>query len=219
MAAPTSPYATTGEVAAFVPAQIKHQDDFSAATSPQKNTVTTVISLVSSHIDIQFSQAGYILPFSEMTGESWPAHQTAYLKLLTIMGTVGMSGMVTKPAPALAPGRQGGTDNIFDQFFKAELKKIYDGSHTHLGFRAAHYIGSPAERKLSLPQGPTTEFLEGYFDPARYLPFVDMTNKMRAIEQTNLYLEVQWDYMYGLLNQGFGASIFEYEGYSWKGIS
>lgn len=209
MPAPTPPFATSAQVASFMPS-LANGSDFTSSSTPPKATVDSVLALVSSQIEMTFGQAGYLVPLAEIDGENWPSSQTSYLQLLAIMGTAGMvGGNVVKPAPALAPGRSGGTGNVFYDFFTGELKKIFDGQRATVRFRAKYYLGTPAERLISEPSGPTTDFFEGKYDPTRWLSFEAMTDKIRAIQIAQTDLMVQWDYLYGLFNQPFGASRYE----------
>lgn len=205
MAAPTPPFATTEQVAEFMPAFIEFASDFTASSTPKKSSVSSVLALVSSQIEISFGQAGYLLPLTEIDGETWPTSQTSYLQLLTIMGTVGMTGgKMLNPAGALTSARQVGSGNLFKDFFDTEIKKIPVSR-----FRARFYIGTQAEKMLSEPMGPTTDFFEGYYDPMRYLSFEETTNKIRAIEQSMTDLMVNWDYLYGLFDQPLGYTRYE----------
>ena len=205
MAAPTPPFATTEQVAEFMPAFIDDATDFTQASTPRKSSVSSVLALVSSQIEITFGQAGYLVPLTELDGESWPSSQTSYLQLLTIMGTVGMTGgKMLNPAGALTSARQVGSGNGFRDFFEGELKKIPISR-----FRARYYIGTQAEKMLSEPMGPTTDFFEGHYDPTRYLPLEQMTNKIRAIEKSMTDLRINWDYLYGIFTQPLGYTVYE----------
>lgn len=205
MAAPTPPFATTEQVAEFMPAFIEHASDFTQASTPRKSSVSSVLALVSSQIEMSFGMAGYLVPLTEISGETWPTSQTSYLQLLTIMGTVGMiGGKALNPAGALTSARQVGSGNLFKDFFDTELKKIPISR-----FRARYYIGTQAEKMLSEPMGPTTDFFEGKYDPTRYLSFEETTNKVRAIEKSMTDLMVNWDYLYSLFDQPLGYTKYE----------
>jgi hypothetical protein len=209
MAAPTPPFATTEQVALFMPSLINSASDFTESSTPKKSTVESVLALVSSQIEITFGQAGYLVPLTEIDGESWLSSQSSYLQLLTIMGTASMvGGNVLKPAPATTTARVG-SGNVFKDFFDAELKKIPISR-----FRARYYIGTQAEKMLSEPMGPMSDYLEGYYDPTMYLSFENMTNKIRAIQLAQTDLAVNWDYLYGIFDQPLGYTVYElYESY------
>lgn len=205
MAAPTPPFATTEQVAEFMPAFLESASDFTASSTPKKNSVSSVLALVSSQIEMAFGMAGYLVPLTEMADETWPTSQTSYLQLLTIMGTVSMvGGKMLNPSGALTSARQVGSGNLFKDFFDTEIKKIPVSR-----FRARYYIGTQAEKMLSEPMGPTTDFFEGYYDPTRYLSFEETTNKIRAIEYSMAGLMVNWDYLYNLFGQPLGYTRLE----------
>ncbi len=214
MAVPTAPYCETSDVAALLPTLLRGETDFTSGTAPNKATVSSQCTLISNQLEMQFQAAGYYVPFQIITGESWTTAQTNYLKLTTMFGVAAMAGAwILKPAPALDPGRRGGTGNIWQDMFNTELQKIYNPAinKTTLRFRALFYPDTPAEQVLEDPRGPTTDFLEGKYDPYRYLDMHRMADKMWAIQQAMVDLDVNWDYLYNLfdLDKGFGQSVYE----------
>jgi hypothetical protein len=175
---------------------------------PPKATADQVITWVSSQIDMDFAAAGYKTPFVEITGETWLTAQTNFLALVTCLGTAAhLSGHFLKPAPAVAPGREGGSGNLFQDLFGRELRKIWDGRRTHLKWRADYYAGTPAEMAVKEPTGPVLDFMEGKFDPTRYEGFWDVTETMRQVQMEIKDLELEWDYLYDYesFNMGLGS--------------
>lgn len=210
MTVPTAPYATTAQVAMFVPALIAGASDFSGSTMPPKTTVAQMASWISAQIDMQFRAAGYKVPFVVMTGETWLDSQTNYLALLTCLGTASfVSGHVLKPAPAVAPGREGAASNIFQRLFDQQLALIYNpGLRTSLvGFRADFYAGTAAEYAMTQPSGPTSDFMEGMFDPTRYGTLAALTDLQQRVDNEIATLELEWDYLYTYqdYNAGLGG--------------
>jgi hypothetical protein len=190
------------------------QGNIGANTTPDETRVTQFISWTAAQIDLQFQSAGYVLPLAIISGETWPAHQTTYLQLVNTMAAAAMAGGYSlKPAPATAPGRQGGTGNIYGDLFNAELRKIFDPQtgQTTLRFRANYYAGSPAQISVTEPKGPTTDFLEGRFDPMRQYTQEQMADRILEIQDSMAYLQLNWDYMYGLfdINKGLGEGQYE----------
>ena len=220
MAVPSPPFATSAMVAAFLTVKLNSASDFSANTIPTDTAVDQMLTWVSSQVEMQFSMAGYKVPLATISGETWPTSQTYYLQLTTTMGAAAMAGGHTqKPAPALAPGtgQRGGSGNVLQDLFQKELDKIYrpgrlqDQGVTTLRFRAQYYAGSPAERVVVQPKGPTTDFMEGKFDPMRHLSLWDISDRILQIQATMEDLDVNWDYLYSLfdLDKGLGTSVYE----------
>lgn len=212
MSAPTSPYTTSSAVAYLLTTPLKTGADFTPLTTPNKTAVDEIINWVSGQMDMQFGMAGYVLPFSIISGETWPSHQTQWLGMVATLGAAAMAGGHSlRPAPAVAPSRLGGTGNVFQDLYNAELQKIFDMNtgHTAIRFRAQYYASTPAENALVTPKGPTTDFMEGRFDPMRYLPLFEMADRVLAIERTFTDRQISWDYLYSLFNKGLGTGVYE----------
>lgn len=213
MAIPTA-YTTSDKVASLLPLKLRGGDKFTSGTSPTKTMVDYYITLIQSQVDIQFRAAGYYIPFQVISGETWPDSQTNYLDFVTTMGAAAFAGgWALKPAPALDRSRSGGTGNVFQDLFDAELVRIYDyrANVSSIRFRALYYPDTAAEKAVEDPRSPTTEFLESKYDPYRYMNTHDLADKIMAIEQSMMDLEVNWDYTYSLfdIDKGFGTSIYE----------
>lgn len=212
MTAPVSPWTTSEAVAFLMGVTLKTGTNFTTTTNPTLAAVTQFISWISSQIELQFSMAGYILPLAEIADETWPTSQTTYLQLIATLGTVAMAGgFAQKPLPAIAPGRSGSSGNVFQDLYNAELAKIYNPqtNATYLNFRATYRVGSPAQIACSDPRGPMTDFMEGYYDPMRHYDNYQIADKILAIQQSLGDMDISWDYMYRVLNRGFGTSIYE----------
>lgn len=219
MTAPTAPW-TTAEVCAYLMSTtLKTGTNFTATSTPNTTMVTTFIGWISSQIEMQFSMAGYLIPLAELSGETWPSSQTTYLQLVATLGSVAMAGGYSqRPLPAVAPGRISSSGNVFQDLYNAELNKIYNmqTGKTYLNFRARYGIGTPAQEALTDPQGPSTDFMEGYFDPEKYYDNWMVANKVLAIQQTMVDMDINWDYMYRLLNRGLGGSVYESNRYDYS---
>lgn len=218
MTAPVSPFTTSAAVAYFAKAMLKGNTDFDDVdTNPKKAVVDTFISMVSAQMEMQFSSAGYYIPLAEIAGETWPTAQTTYLNLVATLGSVAIvGGYSQRPLPAVGPGTSGSSGNVFQDLYNAELQKIYDPAtrRTSLNFRANYRIGTPAQITLTDPKGPTSDFLEGRYDPQRYLGLVEVANQIMNIQALMGKSGLDWDYMYGLfgINKGYGL---DGETYPW----
>lgn len=214
MTAPSPPYTTSTAVAFLLSVPLKMATDFTENTNPTLNQVNQAITWISNQVEMRFGQAGYSVPLATLSGEDWPTAQTTYLQYVTTIGTAAMvGGWMQKPAPALAPGQKSGTGNIWQDLFDKELLGIFDyrSRSTQLRFRAQYITGSPAQEILTVPRGPTTDFLEEKFDPMRQLPLWEMSDKIIAIQESMIALDISWDYMYSLfdIDKGFGTSVYE----------
>jgi hypothetical protein len=217
MTAPTAPFTTTAAVIYLLASRYPGRSDFDANSTPLKTFVTQHITWIDSQIQMQFSMAGYMVPLDEISGETWPAHQTTYLQLISTLGAAAMAGgHALRPSPALSASQGRGAGNIFQDLYQAELDKIYTVAprgpgKTFLKFRANYYAGSIAEEAVTEPKGPTTDFLEAKYDPYRQLSNWDVANKVLDIQRSMADLELSWDYLYGLfdLDKGFATSIYE----------
>ena len=213
--APTAPYATTTQVAFLMSNLLKGGLDFTDNTTPTNAAVTQVISWVSAAVEMQFSKAGYVLPFAVIGTETWITSQTTYLAFLTAIGSAAyVGGHILKPAPAVGPGRTGAVGNIYQNLFDKEMLGIYNEQFktTSLRFRANFYLGTPAEHVVTQPEGPTSDWVEGYADPMRWLNMWDMTEKMRVIEGAIHDLGLPFDYMYDVFDIDRGMGEFVEEG-------
>ncbi len=149
--------------------------------------VDSYLTWVSNQIDMQFQQAGYIVPFVELSGETFPAHQTQYLSLLCALGSAAYAGgWVLKPAPAVARGRDGSTGNVFQDLYEKELTKIWDNSfnRTTIRFRVMAYSGTPAEQSISEPTAPSLDYIEGVMNPEDLVRLEAYTDLRYGVERS-----------------------------------
>lgn len=153
MSAPTSPYATSTDVALLLRNLIHKVTDFDGTTTPPKSTVDTYIEWVCGEINMRLFAAGYDIP---LVNPSWPAYQTAYLKMLTAMGTGALVLTGLKPAPAMGPGREGSAQNLLKNLYDIELNNIYNLQLQVVSnpIQASYRIGTAAEKALMEPVGP-----------------------------------------------------------------
>jgi hypothetical protein len=156
--------------------------NFSDVSRVPKDTVDQFILWVSASIDMQLSQAGYVIPLQDLAGEAWPIHQTAYLQLATCVGTISLISPALLPAPASGPGRSGSSGNVFRDLYQAELNRIWDKqtNNTQLRLRAKFYLGTPAEKAITEPTPPKADFSRqlsesGNSDRSRRMYFWDYT--------------------------------------------
>ncbi len=209
----TAPYTTSAAVAYLLQVPLIGKPDFDDSTTPTKAVVDQTINWVSAHIDMNLQQAGYVVPLVALTGETWLTSQTNYIQLVATLGAAAMAGgYAQRPAPALGPGRTGSGGNVFYDLYQTELNKIYDPltGRAQLHLRAQVRIGSMAEKLVTSPMGPTSDFLEGRFDPTRHYDNEKIVTKLLAIQDSLEDLDLNWDYMYGLwINKGLGQGTFE----------
>lgn len=218
MAAPSPPFTTSEMVAYLLTVKLNKATNFSASTTPTLAAVNQFITWVSAQIEQRFGMAGYKVPLAEISGETWPTSQTTYLQLTATLGAAAMAGGHSQlPAPAMAPAQRGGSGNVLQDMFIAELNNIFTPGRrpgqgtTTMRFRAQYWPDTPAENVTNTPKGPTTDFLEGKFDPMRYLGNWEVANRVLQIQASMEDLNPNWDYLYSLfdLDKGFGTSVYE----------
>jgi hypothetical protein len=204
MSIPIKPYATSSQVALLVPAVMNSNPDFNDVTTPRKAAVDQYLTWISQQVDLQFQQAGYIVPFVELADETWPEHQNYYLELLTALGAAALTGGHTmKPAPALSPGRGNSTGNIYQDMFNLELRKIWDWSTkmSNIRFRARAYAGTPAEWSITEPIGPSLDYMVSRMAPEDFLMFEDYTILRNNIsDYISVYGGLNWLSFHGLVS-------------------
>lgn len=180
--AAVAPYADSEMVALLQKNLLLGATNFTPQSPLPKTNLDSILAWVSNSIDMQLSQAGYIIPLQDIVGETWPVHQTGYLQLVTVLGAIAMISPALKPAPGLGPGRTGSSENTFQMMYKAELERMYDKmSHrTLLRFRAKFYLGTPAELAITEPTPPRSDFsresvANGNFNASQRMYFWDYT--------------------------------------------
>ena len=222
MTAPTSPYGCeSSHVAAFATIILRKQTDFHADTPSTKTAVDAMIGMIASQVDMALQSAGYIMPIAEIEGETWPDHQTSWLRMIIAMGTAAFAvGHVLKPAPALSPSRPGSTGNLFQDLFNFEIKKIWNPATQEASsrLRAQTYPMSPAQLAITNPVAPMTDWSEGKFDYARHADFYDVADTMHRInvQLSSRYNTFRWDHLYDLfdINKGFRDGYLQQNSYT-----
>jgi len=195
--APVSPYCLSAQVGLLFPHLLKGGTDFAdGQTLPNKTQVDTYIGWISAQMERTFQSAGYEIPFAVISGETWLTSQTQYLQLLCV---TGVSGMISGPTVS-NPNRRGDQKNIFKQEFDAELLQVWDPrtQRSQSMFRANYYADTAAESQLRGRAGPTSDYMEGYYDPTQHESFKLMTQKVEGMQRVFEYLDVPWDHLYSL---------------------
>lgn len=191
----SAPYADSEMVALLQKNLLLGATNFTAQSPLPKNNLDNILLWVSAAMDMQLSQAGYLIPLQDLTGETWPIHQTAYLQLVAILGAISMISPALKPSPAQGPGRTGSSESTFQKLYNTELDRIYNlqTNRTHLRLRAKFYLGTPAEKAITEPASPKSDFsrtslASGNIDPSKRMYFWDYTllqNHMVEIFKTD----------------------------------
>jgi hypothetical protein len=215
MPALSPPYAATTDVALFLQSHLRNATDFHEGSTPTKDTVTNLLSLVSGHIDMQLRMAGYAIPLEAMSGESWPSTQTTWLKLVTCFGTLGFIGFAIQPLPPAPSDNRRGTGNLYQDMYMAEMAKIYtpidawnNRGVSHIALRADYLPGSAAERALLAPRGPSTDFMEGKQDPLSTLTVWEIADSIMYMQDWLRRNRLYYDYMWGLFDVEKGIGQF-----------
>lgn len=189
MAAPTSPYCESADVAALLPNLLNQASDFSISTTPTKTAVENLISKWANRVDLAFAAVGYYVPFQEIDDEDWADWQTGVLLLMNAVAVAGaLTGPIMKPAPAIG-NRQGSTDNPFTAEFKELVGEIKE---TGLGFRAAARVGTRAEEFISAPIGPMTDYLMGYVDRSQWATTGEYTAAVEIVRRRYQVSGMRW---------------------------
>ena len=195
--AQVSPYCLSAQVGLLFPHLLKGGADFAdGQTTPSKTQVDTYINWISAQIERTFQSAGYVIPFEDLDDEDWPASQTQYLQLLCV---TGVAGMIAGPTVS-NPNRRGDQKNIFKQEFDAELLQVWDprSRRSQTRFRASYYADTEAESQLKGRAGPTSDYMEGHYNPMQHESLKAMTEKVESMQKVFEYLDVPWDYLYSL---------------------
>jgi hypothetical protein len=191
----SAPYADSEMVALLQKNLLLGATNFTQHSPLPKNNLDNILVWVSAAIDMQLNQAGYLIPLQDLAGETWPTHQTAYLQLVTILGAIAMISPALKPAPAQGPGRTGSSESTFQKLYNTELDRIYSlqTNRTYTRLRAKFYLGTPAEKAITEPASPKSDYsrsslASGHLDPYKRMYFWDYTmlqNRMVEIFKTD----------------------------------
>lgn len=204
MAIPVKPYAVSAQVGLLIPNLLNNKLDFDENSTPRKTSVDQYLIWISNQIDLQFQQAGYVVPFQEDSEFVWTDEQTHYLELLNALGAAAYTGgLVLKPAPAVSTGRGVSASNAFQELYNIELRKIWDGRISQIRFRAKTYAGTPAEYSIREPIGPNLDYIAGKMNPEDFVSFQSYTELKYNIQY---YVEnyfntgiVSWTNFHGLV--------------------
>lgn len=191
----SAPYADSEMVALLQKNLLLGATNFTQHSPLPKNNLDSILLWVSAAMDMQLSQAGYLIPLQDLAGETWPTHQTAYLQLVAVLGAIAMIAPALKPAPAQGPGRTGSSESTFQTLYNAELNRMYDrmSRRTELRIRAKFYLGTPAEKAITEPASPKSDYsrsslANGNLDPYKRMYFWDYTmlqNRLVEIFKTD----------------------------------
>lgn len=195
MAAPTAPFSTTAQIAYLLLNMFPGQSapDFTASTRPTLAMVQSVRSLISAELQATLASVGYKIPLEELSGETWPEHQTNMLALLEASGTAGLLASSLSPAPAMVQGRGRGGVNVFTAAYKQALDQI---RATGMGLRAGYYTGSRAQQWLTEPRGPMTDYTIEAEDPSKFGLMAELLKLYQNMFSDVAEMDIDWDYFY-----------------------
>ena len=195
MAAPIPPYCDSDDVISLNITATGIGKQFTHSTTPDAARVTSMIDFVSGEIDMAFANAGYIVPFTELSGETWPAYQTTWLTIVCALGTASrIFGPVIAPFGD-RPG-QSTVRNLFGEEYRRELGKVWDDARqrSNVRWRAQYYPFTEAESMMKTPKGPTNDVLLGVQDPGNVGSFEKFTELSWDIMKFFDEHAIQWDY-------------------------
>lgn len=187
MADATAPYCTSTDVRVLLIfiSQIGATDFPTTGIPPVRGDISTMISQAASRIDQAYASVGYVVPFSAISGETWPSYQDGFL---SYFNAIGVAAMFASPAssPQIADMRASRRDRSqygseWDDLLEGikAIGRREEGSATSL-IRAQTRIGSSAEWMLATPYPPLSDFLEGYRDPESTDLMREFTDRYRT---------------------------------------
>lgn len=202
MAIANKPYAVSAQVGLLIPNLLNNKLDFDENTTPRKSAVDQYLVWTANQIDLQFQQAGYVIPFIEDSDYPWSDEQNYYLELLNALGAAAYAGgMVLKPAPAISVGRGVSAGNTYQEMFNLELRKIWDGKTSQIRFKAKTYAGTPAEYSIREPIGPNLDYIAGKMNPEDFFSFQTYTElKFNIQTYIENYSPINWGNFHSLVN-------------------
>jgi len=191
--APTSPY-TTAEKVSYLHITLFKGVPPSSSSTPTETQVDQAIAWAAAQMEMAYAEVGYVIPFADLGGETWPSHQTTYLDIVNGLGAAGfVGGHMLRPAPAIGPGKGQQYGNLYQELFDKELQAIIKGKGKR--FRAGYYAGTPAEQMLCDPEGPRLDFMDRVYDPARYVGIWGLTDLFDEFRDDIDALGLDWDFM------------------------
>ena len=194
MAVPTKPYSTVIQVSYLLQHRFFKQTA-SSSTVPSDTVLDQLITWADGLLEMEFHAVGYKMPWTELSGETWPAAQTTLLSYLSAIGAAGFATGSLKPAPMMSPGQRGSQGSIYSDAFGQAINKIREHGFR---FRADYYPGSKAEKWIAEPYGPRMDFLEDYWDPTRYWLLQKYTQEIQEVFGEMAEIDIDWDYLYSL---------------------
>lgn len=195
MSPPTTPYVTPN-LAAILMQNLFGGQAPSDNTAVQSDVLKQLIEWTDAIVNGLYRSVGYKVPFATLAGETWPAHQTSILQIMSAIGSASMaSGQILLPAPRMVPGREGGERSVWAVMFDQLREQVLESG---LGFRAQYWLGTKAMGFCNEPYGPRTEFYDGYYDPARHELLHDYTDRMKAVFTDVQDMDIDWNYLYDL---------------------
>jgi hypothetical protein len=165
------------------------------ASTPVSNTeLAHLIGWGDAILEGDFQAIGYKIPFQEISGETWPVNQTTLLEMMSSVAAIALgTGYLLAPAPAMTIGRVQGERNPFWVMIDRFRQAISDHGFR---FRAQFYLGTKAEKLLSDPHGPRTDWMEDLYDPTRYQGLRKYTDFIAEAFKDIQDYDIDYDYMY-----------------------
>lgn len=180
---PTSPYCTTQDVhlLRFTQGDVSSTD----MSDPWKTKASGLVDLIASQIGMYYASVGYIVPFDEYGSESWPDHQTSFLKFLNALGVASLFGSDAQEPGIADLGSRGNPKSWYqvqwDRFIQSigAMRNGVRGESLAV-LRADTRPGWPADKLLTDPRGILSDVVEGYPDPTRFDLLRQYTKRYRA---------------------------------------
>lgn len=148
---------------------------------PKRSVVDYWITTCASRMDMKFASVGYEIPLTARSGETWPTHQTAFLKYMNAIGVASFMGADASTPPIVAFVGGNRVERSFYEYEWTQLMGSFDLIKQHQPgdalIRASTRAGTPADYLLTDASPPLTDFLEGYNDPTRWEPLRDFTTR------------------------------------------
>lgn len=207
---PTAPYCDSGDVY-LMRAYMRDPGatDFPVDGVPNRTLVDYWVTQCASRIDMKYASIGYEIPLTARSGETWPTHQTNFLKYFNAIGVAAMIGgdATTPPVIAFVGGRR-----VERSFYEYEWMQLMAGFEQIKGHqvgdvlvRASTRAGTPADYMLTDASPPLTDFLEGYDDPTRWDSLRDFTkrhkyyvDKLLENNKPSTTVPASWEWLYML---------------------
>jgi len=199
MAVPVSPF-VSADLASLLSKNLFRGQTPTHSSPVSSTEIEQLILWVDGIIEGDFADLGYKVPFLEISGETWPSWQTVYLQIMSAVGAMAMTtGHILLPSPNMRPGRAGGEENVYATLFRRMQARVQIRG---LRFRARYYRGTQAEKFISDPQAPRTDFQVEAYDPSRYELLKLYTDRMVSFFGDIRRMNIDTDYVRQLLESG-----------------